>query len=122
VNVELGNYNFFLAVENMACEPFQHIFRHQHQVLVISVRHVELKTREFRVMRRVNAFVPEDATKFIHSLKSANYKLLQIQFRRNSQLKILLDTVGMCLKWFSKRTPSLSIQDWSFNLKEFSFI
>jgi hypothetical protein len=57
-------------------------------VVVIGVGHVELEHREFGIVDRRDALVPEVPVDFEHPREAADDEPLQIQFRRDAQIEI----------------------------------
>lgn len=55
--------------------------------------HVELARRELRVVRQVDAFVPELAPDFIHALDASHHEHLEVQLRRNSHEELHVQVV-----------------------------
>jgi len=77
----------------MLCQSFQHVLCHNHQVLVISIRHIELQACELRVVSSVDPFVSKDSAQLVHSFEATNDQLFQIKFGGNAQLQVLFYTV-----------------------------
>mmetsp|Transcript_13576 Transcript_13576/g.23845 ORF Transcript_13576/g.23845 Transcript_13576/m.23845 type:complete len:261 (+) Transcript_13576:993-1775(+) len=73
-----------------------HLLGHLHQVIVVSISHVELHSCELRVVCEVNTLIPELATHLVNTLNAAHNQLLQEQFWCNAHVHVLLEVVVMC--------------------------
>ncbi|ABA50357.1 Hypothetical protein BURPS1710b_2724 [Burkholderia pseudomallei 1710b] len=66
-----------------------------HQPAVIGVRGVELHHREFRIVARRHAFVPEVAVDLEHALEAADDQALQVKLGRDAQEHLHVERIVM---------------------------
>ena len=71
----------------------QHVLGEVHQVVVIRVGLVELQHGEFRVVPGAEALVAEVAVDLEHPLEAAHHQTLEVQFRRDAQVHVQVQTV-----------------------------
>ena len=69
-----------------------------HHSLVICVSLIQLHQRKFRVVSGIQALVAEYSSNLVYALHAANDQSLQIQFQGDTQLKVLIKSIEMCLE------------------------
>ncbi len=74
-----------LGSDRLARACRQHLLGHDHQLLVIAVGLVELEHREFRIVLRRDALIPEVTIDLIDAFETADDEPLQVQLGRNAQ-------------------------------------
>eukprot|EP00982_Pelagococcus_subviridis_P009402 30920-Pelagococcus_subviridis.AAC.19 len=73
--------------------PGHEVLGHLHEVFVIRVRHVKLARRELRVVRHVDALVPELSPDLVHAVHPADDELLQEQLRGDAHVQRHVEVV-----------------------------
>lgn len=68
-------------------------FRHFHQVVHISIGHVEFTSGEFRVVGQVDTFVTELTPDFVHTVQSTDGQHLEEEFGGNTHEHVELEIV-----------------------------
>ena len=68
-----------------------------HHVVDVPVRGVELEHRELGVVRRVDAFVAEDAPDLVDALEAADDQALEVQLGRDAQLHDPMSSALKCV-------------------------
>ena len=63
-----------------------HLFGVVHHPKVVLIGHIDLKSREFRVMGAVHALVAEVARELIHALEAAHDEALQVKLVGNAEV------------------------------------
>src|SRR5574344_491815 len=76
----------------------EHILCQIHHAIVISICLIKLHQGKFRIVSGVESFVAEYTSDLIDSLHTAHDQSLQIQFKRNTKLYILIECIVMCLE------------------------
>ena len=71
------------------------MLRQIHHAAVIGVCLIKLEHRELGIVPRRNPLIPEVAINLVHAVEPANREPLQIQLRRNPQIKIDVQRVVM---------------------------
>lgn len=71
----------------------EHVFGDMDEVVVVGVGHVELASCVLGVVGLVDRFVPEVLSDFEHSLQTAHYELLQIEFRGYTHVQFHVEIV-----------------------------
>ena len=61
----------------------------------ICIRLIYLKERELGIVAHIKTLVAENSAHLVDSLKSADYKALEIEFKGNAQVEILVEGVVM---------------------------
>ncbi|SAK91568.1 hypothetical protein AWB82_06493 [Caballeronia glebae] len=89
-----------------------------HQPAVIGVRGVELHHREFRVVTRRHAFVPEVTIDLEHALEAADDQPLQIQLGRDAQEHLHVERVVMRGERLGRRAARNRVQHRRFDFHE----
>ena len=56
----------------------------------ICIRLIYLKERELGIVAHIETLVAENSAHLVDSLKSADYKALEIEFKGNAQVEILV--------------------------------
>ena len=74
--------------EDLLRQRGDEFFREDDQVLIVGIGQVEFQHRKFWVMNRRDPFVPEVAIDFEYARKAAHDQPFQIEFRRNTEIKI----------------------------------
>mmetsp|Transcript_25132 Transcript_25132/g.36944 ORF Transcript_25132/g.36944 Transcript_25132/m.36944 type:complete len:276 (+) Transcript_25132:461-1288(+) len=95
-----------------------HFLGHAHQVIVVSIRHVELARRKLRVVCQVNALVTELAADFIHAIEAADDEHLEVQFGCHAHVHLLLKVVVVGLEGAGGGAASDDVHHWSLDLQE----
>ena len=73
-------------VLEQAFDPFAHRLK-------IAIGLIELNGGELGVMPGVDAFIAEDPADFIDAVDSADHRFLEVQFRRNTEIEVLIKRV-----------------------------
>lgn len=73
----------------------KHILGDVHQVIIISVGHVELAGCVLRVVSLINGFVSEVFADFEDSFQTSNNALLEVKFRSNSHVQLHIQVIVM---------------------------
>ena len=94
------------------------LFRNMNNIFQITVRLIQFNRRKFRVVTRIDAFVPEAAVHFIYAFETADEKPLQVQFRCNTQVYIHIKRIVMR----NKRTRGNIMEHRGFHFKEIFLI
>ena len=94
-----------------------HGFGDLHQIVNIGVCHIELANGEFRVVSHVDAFVSENSSDFVDSVKTTDDKLLQEQFRGDSHEEVELEVIVVCDEGLGGGTSSSHVHHRGLDLK-----
>ena len=99
-----------------------HLFRHFHDRVVISVSHIELKLRKFGVVLERHAFIAEIPPNFVDAVQSANKQTLQVKLKTHPQKEFLVKLVVVGGEGFGCRSSVNGLQDGRFNFLKAAFI
>ena len=77
-----------------------------HDIVHICVGHIELADGEFGVMRQVDAFVTEHSSDFVDAIQSTDDKLLEVEFRSDTQEQIEVEIVVVSDEGLGSSTTS----------------
>mmetsp|Transcript_23325 Transcript_23325/g.64452 ORF Transcript_23325/g.64452 Transcript_23325/m.64452 type:complete len:382 (+) Transcript_23325:935-2080(+) len=95
---------------------------HVHEVVVVRIGHVELACRELRVVRQVDALVPELPANLIHALDAAHHQLLKVQLRGNAHVKLHVEVVVVGHEGACSCTTGDHVHHGRLHLQEFPLI
>ncbi len=71
---------------------------HDHEVVVVGIRDVQLEHRELRVVPGRHAFIAEVAVDLVDAFEAADHQPLEIQLRRDAQEHVHVERVVMRLE------------------------
>ena len=95
----------------------EHLLGHRHQVVIVRVRLVELEHREFGIVLRRDAFVPEVARDLVDPLDASDRQPLQVQLGRDPEVQIHVERVVMRDKRTRHRTAGDRLHDRSLDFE-----
>ena len=108
--------------EEIVEQSTDEFFREGHEVLVAGVGLIELDHREFRVVARGQAFVPEVLVEFVYLGKPPHEQALQVQLRGDAQVERLLQCVVEGLEGSGRSPSGDRVHHRRFDLEETSLI
>lgn len=96
----------------------EHIFGDIHQIIVVSVSHVELACSVFGIVSLVDRLVPEVLSDLEHSLQSAYDTLLEVQLGSDSHVQFHVQVIVMGHKGSGCGSTRNHVHHGSLNLDE----
>jgi len=98
--------NLGAATGKVLDQTLDHALGDVHQVLHISVGHIEFANCEFRVVGKINALVTEHASDFVDAVKSTNDEFLEVKFGGDAKVKVEIEVVVVGNEWLGGSTSS----------------
>ena len=86
-----------------------------HHSIIIRIRLIQFHQRKFRIMSRIQSLVAEYPADLIDSLQASDNQTFQIQFQRNAQLQVFVQSVKMRLKRSCRRSACVCHQHRSLD-------
>ena len=80
------------------CNMAVHIFCEIHHSVVVGVSLIKLHERKFRIVTSINAFISENSAYLVNSFKSAYDESLEVEFKADTELNVLVKGVVVSLK------------------------
>lgn len=114
----LGMENGLVTAGDVLHQAGDQLFSQVHDIVDIGVSPVELASREFGVVGKVNAFVTELTTHFVHTLKASNDKHLQVQLGSHTHEQVHVEVVVVSDEGLGGRTTGDGIHHGGFDLDE----
>ena len=106
------------AARHLLGDEMDHLLRAPHDVVVVGVGFVELELREFGIVLEADALVAEVAADLVDAVESAHDQPLQIQFKADAQVEVLVQLVVMRDKGARRGAAVDRLQDGRLHLQE----
>ena len=121
VNLATLISNFHAAVHFLTGERY-HLLGQLHYLEIIGVSPIKLQLGKFRVVLERDTLVTEIAANLVDSLQVADQQTLQIEFKRNPQVQVLLELVVVSDERPGRRAAVNWLQDGRLDLQEIMVI
>ena len=86
------------GAEQLDDEPGHHFFGQRGHIVVVRVRLVPLRHREFRIVEARKPLVPKIVADLVHLLESAHETALEVQLIGDAEVERRVEGLVMCLE------------------------
>ena len=103
---------------NFLHHPRHKLLRHIHQVVIVSVGHVELTSRKLGIMRQINRLITELPADFVYSLQPAYDEHFQVQLWRHPHKQVQFEVVVVRDEGLGCSSARNHVHHWRLHLQE----
>lgn len=103
-------------------ETGNQLLGHAHEVVHISVGHIELESGEFGVVGEINALVTELTSHFVDSVETTNNKHLEVQLRGDTQVHVHVEVVVVGDEGLGSGTASNDVEHGGLDRDEVTVV
>lgn len=107
-----------LPTRQILHHPLDQTLRQIHHIIHIRIRHVKLADSKLGVMRHIDAFIPEDTTDLVHTVQTAYDELLEVEFRRDTEVEVEVEVVMVRNERLRRRPTRNHTRHRRLDLKE----